>query len=345
MNTLYVWMAAVLLAFSSVRAAESDDERRLRDGIEKELHQAQERLDRAAHEVADLSMRLDGEIRGVGSRDDSPPAGRFYAMLGLSVAGPREGGDPGAGARGQGAAGVRVVSVSPGGPADVAGLRANDIIVKLDGTELSGTVGSARQQLIKRIHDLEPDEAVTIEFRRDGKTESAVIRPQSLPAFIDGTYLQGRKGLSEGLSNMAISFGTPGAGSFGSAEFLELTPGLGHYFGTERGLLVVRAPRDARLKLEEGDVVLDIDGRVPSNASHACQIFASYRPGETMKLHIMRQQKKVELAVEVPADTARRWSARPSFPFTPPVPAAPAAPRAPAAPPAPPAPPPDGAQS
>jgi S1-C subfamily serine protease len=53
------------------------------------------------------------------------------------------------------------------------------------------------------------------------------------------------------------------------------------------------------LKLEEGDVILDIDGRVPTDASHALRILNSYRAGETMKLHIMRQQKRIELPVEL----------------------------------------------
>jgi S1-C subfamily serine protease len=89
---------------------------------------------------------------------------------------------------------------------------------------------------------------------------------------------------------------------FGSAEFLELTPGLGRYFGTDKGLLVVHPPKDANLKLEEGDVILDIDGRVPSNGSHALRILNSYRAGESLKLHIMRQQKRIELPVEMRAD-------------------------------------------
>ena len=89
---------------------------------------------------------------------------------------------------------------------------------------------------------------------------------------------------------------------FGSGEFLELTPGLGRYFGTEEGLLVVHPPKDSNLKLEEGDVILDIDGRVPTNGSHALRILNSYRAGESLKLHIMRQQKRIELAVEMPAE-------------------------------------------
>jgi hypothetical protein len=59
--------------------------------------------------------------------------------------------------------------------------------------------------------------------------------------------------------------GVHDADGFGSAEPVELSPHLGQYFGVEKGLLVVRAPHDERLKL-----------------------------------HIMRQQKRIELPIEVP---------------------------------------------
>ena len=36
-------------------------------------------------------------------------------------------------------------------------------------------------------------------------------------------------------------------------------------------------------------------------AACATQILGSYHPGETLKLHIMRQQKRLELPVEIPA--------------------------------------------
>lgn len=68
---------------------------------------------------------------------------------------------------------------------------------------------------------------------------------------------------------------------------------------------MLRAPEDARLNLQDGDVILDIDGRVPTGASHALQILNSYRTGEKLKLHIMRQQKHAELLVEIPPDLTR----------------------------------------
>jgi hypothetical protein len=78
---------------------------------------------------------------------------------------------------------------------------------------------------------------------------------------------------------------------------------LGQYFGTDKGLLVVRAPDDSRLKLEEGDVLLDIDGRTPSSPSHALRILSSYQGGEKLRLNVMRAKKKQSFEITVPEGT------------------------------------------
>ena len=89
-------------------------------------------------------------------------------------------------------------------------------------------------------------------------------------------------------------------GAFGSAELVPLTPKLGQYFGTEKGLLVVRAPADSRLKLEDGDVIVDIDGRIPSSPVHAFRILGSYQGGEKLTLNVLRQKKKMSFDITIP---------------------------------------------
>jgi hypothetical protein len=69
----------------------------------------------------------------------------------------------------------------------------------------------------------------------------------------------------------------------------------------------VRAPDDSRLKLEDGDVIVDIDGRVPSSPSHALRILSSYQPGEKLKLNILRTKKRMSFEVTVPEDA---WEKR-----------------------------------
>jgi hypothetical protein len=78
---------------------------------------------------------------------------------------------------------------------------------------------------------------------------------------------------------------------------------------TETGLLVVRAPDDSRLKLEDGDVIVDIDGRTPSSprsAAHPVVVSA----GEKLKLNILRTKKRMSFEVTVPEDTLRESALR-----------------------------------
>ena len=83
-------------------------------------------------------------------------------------------------------------------------------------------------------------------------------------------------------------------------ELVKLTDRLGSYFGTDDGLLVVRAPEDDELQLEDGDVIINIDGRSPTSVSHAMRILGSYESGEELKIEIMRDKRKRKITLEVP---------------------------------------------
>ena len=93
---------------------------------------------------------------------------------------------------------------------------------------------------------------------------------------------------------------------WGHMEMVALTERLGKYFGTDKGLLVVRAPEDVSLKLEDGDVIQSIDGRDPTSVSHAMRILGSYQSGEELELQIMRDQRRQTLKIQMP-DNRRSW--------------------------------------
>jgi hypothetical protein len=289
--------------------------------IERQLHEAQEQLERSAQKVAELSMSLSDEVaqRVVRFEHGGP-----HATLGINIGAiERKPSD---------VQGVRILSVSPGGPADVAGLRAGDVIVSFAGQSLAGEGGKPpARRLLSALQTTKPDQSVALEYRRDGKLSNVQIVPQSLVESLAELRLAdlgdmgdlkhmdhmgdvGRMGDMDDMDDPREDMpglpplprvrpfppGMRDPAGFGTAELVELSPHLGQYFGVEKGLLVVRAPHDERLKLQDGDVIVDIDGRVPGGVTHAFQILRSYRLGETLKLHIMRQQKKIELPIEVP---------------------------------------------
>ena len=106
-----------------------------------------------------------------------------------------------------------------------------------------------------------------------------------------------------GVQRFAFDFTSPWAHtSLGDLELVELNEGLGRYFGTDTGLLVVKAPKSGAFELEDGDVIQSIDGREPKDARHAMRILASYTAGEELELGIMRDKRKRTIEVEIPED-------------------------------------------
>jgi S1-C subfamily serine protease len=300
-----------------------NDEAKTNAEREKKLDAARKRLDEAAREVAELGMAM--------SEDAMPRIARVMgrqmsrAMLGVNI---------GSGRDDKQQDGVEIVSVSPGGAAAEAGLKAGDVLVQIKDISLKREGDeSPRDKLLAVMREVEPEEKVSVRFLRDGKSGTAMIVARRSDRMFTMPLMPGSREPGDFPSFAFIR----SHGVFGSAELVALTPKLGEYFGTERGLLVVRAPADSRLKLEEGDVIVDIDGRVPTNASHALRILGSYQPGEKLKLNVLRMKKRTTLDLTIPEDVLQHRPGSDRFflhhDLDEPAPAMPAVPPAPPAPP------------
>jgi hypothetical protein len=90
------------------------------------------------------------------------------------------------------------------------------------------------------------------------------------------------------------------AGAVGTMQLTTLTPQLGRYFGTDHGVLVVRAPTHGVLRLQDGDVILSIGGRTPASPSQAIRILTSYDPGEKIRLVILREHRRLNITATMP---------------------------------------------
>jgi membrane-associated protease RseP (regulator of RpoE activity) len=312
-------LLAVAGALGPARAAETQD----RAQLEKQLQDAQSRLADAARDVADITSKLYGGEPGADvmkfRHGFPPPRG---AMLGINIGGEQNR-----------AEGVEVMSVSPSGPAETAGLRKGDVITAVDGKPLRKTAESgASRQLVQHLRSVEPGQVVKVDYLREGKKMSAsvtTVAAEPPMMRIVREHLPRLEGV-ELPEDFEMFLGGPGRG-FRSLELVPVTPKLGQYFGTDKGLLVVRAPASPGSKLEEGDVILTIGGRTPENPRHAFRILGSYQPSETVKVEVLRQRKRMALdmqvpeAVEAPAFHPAPPAPRAPVPATPP--AAPAAPR------------------
>jgi S1-C subfamily serine protease len=313
MRWLRALVPALLLATASVAYAATPTEAQDRAQLEKQLADARARLDDAARDVAELSQKLHGEEAGAAmrSRQGGPPRG---AMLGINIGGDQNRAD-----------GVEVKGVSPAGPAEAGGLRTGDVIVAVDGKPLRKTADQTPgRQLVEHLRGVAPGQVVKVEYLRDGKTATASVKTSAAEPPL-ARVVREHLPMLEGMQlppDFEQFLGGPGRG-FRALELVPITPKLGQYFGTDKGLLVVRAPAEAGAKLEEGDVILTIGDRTPENPRHAFRILGSYQPGEKVKVELLRQRKRTLVDITVP----ERPAAAPMFHGTPPrAPVPPAAP-------------------
>jgi C-terminal processing protease CtpA/Prc len=233
--------------------------------------------------------------------------------------------------------GVVLQGVTPGGPADEAGLKAGDIIVRANGqvvARVNRQDGAPDDKLVKIIEGLEEGDTLVVTYRRGDRTSTAnvavrVMEPLSYAFSYRGDSLL-RGQLLEEFAAPNIEFHAPElvreprelafepsvlAWSLGrgwmNMELAELDPDLGSYFGTTEGLLVVRPPRDEGTQFKSGDVILKIGDRVPTSPSHAMRIMRAYEPGETMSIEIMRNRQRQTIQVAVPErDRGFFWEGR-----------------------------------
>jgi type II secretory pathway component PulC len=288
------------------------------------LEEARARLDKAAREVAELSNQLGANVRhDIRFMDGGPRK----AVLGIQV-------DPQSDSKG-----VRVLNVSPGGPAAEAGLRDTDVIIALDGVAMTG--GDPDHTLITQMRTVKPDQKVKVRVLRDGKNKdfTVVARPMAFDERMFNVHMpEGAMGgvMGSGMP-MVQRFRAFFPGEFGGMELASITPKLGAYFGVNEGVLVVQAPENAAFKLEDGDVLQAIDGRKPEDGGHALRILRSYKSGEKLNLTVLRQRKPVTLAVTMPErpEMGDNFMFDSMMPPMPPMPAMPAMPAMPSSPPAP----------
>jgi len=261
-------------------AAMQPNDKDMKD-LDTQLAAAQRQLEAAAHQFAELSVQMSRPLIEKFAAFSAEP-GR--AVLGVQLDGAAPGG------------GARVREVSPGGPAAEAGIRAGDVIVAVNGTTLTGE--QPAQQLMDLMRDVKPESKVSVRVLRDGKTHDYSVTARGGPMFLadagDGNFAYGPMPPMPPMPPPMMR------GPLADMELVTLSPQLGHYFGADKGVLVVRAPADGMLKLQDGDVILAIDGRAPTSGSHATRILSSYQPGEKITLRVIRDHKTLELQTTVP---------------------------------------------
>jgi membrane-associated protease RseP (regulator of RpoE activity) len=239
--------------------------------------------------------------------------------------------------------GARVSGVTPGGPADRAGVRTGDIITRLNGTRLVGEAtprsndddgpddrSGPGMRLINLASRLEPGDTVRLDLRRENRNLTLTFQADRT----DMDQLVERMRVPGNGMTMMREFG-PGmggamagpmsgtmhvmvnGGGMGDLELVTVTPQLAEGLGISEGVLVVSVDSASTLGLRAGDVITSIAGRRPTSPAHAMRILGSYDPGETVSFDVMRQRRHQAVNGRIPEARSRAWRITPNnFEFT-----------------------------
>ena len=336
-NTKRLCLAlAIALGSAGMSAAQTPPANQ--DQLRQELRDAQKQLAEIGRRVAELSAQIGGDpaqvqmFRYLGNPD--------RAVIGVIL--------------GDGSAsGVRVEGVTPGGPAEKAGLQAGDTITGVRGASIKGERPTLA--LREALKDLKDGDKVSLSFARDGKSQSVDVvaaRQGNFDAFASrggpGFVFESRNGETitfppemdpeiqsvveramhdaEGLRLNVMSMS-----ALGGLHLTAVNQELGRYFGASEGVLVLEVDSELYPDLQAGDVILEIDGKAVKDSRDAMREMSRQDPSRQVELKLLRDRvpQLVKISMLDVLERSRAFMAPPAPPATPRPPSPMSAPRAP----------------
>jgi len=253
--------------------------------------------------------------------------------------------------------GLRVNGVTPGGPAEKAGIKHGDVVTSVDGKSLASD-----EDADERLHELKIGQKLKLGVLREGKKLDVEVTAERREPFNFGFAFGDHDGMPPGEGDLLppdfdhrvrekvdmamrhaghaldhLHFSTPWWG----LNLASLNPDLGSYFGTDKGVLVLSADEEGFKGLKSGDVLQEVAGQKVERPEDALRLMREQPTGSDVNVEVLRQHKSVTLSVKAPE--YKGIFVPPPPPPAPPAPPAPPVPPMPhvaPAPPAPPAPPP-----
>ncbi len=212
---------------------------------------------------------------------------------------------------------VMIEEVTEGSPADDAGLMEEDIILEIEGMEVTD-----REMLAKEIRMHRPEEKITLTVIRDGKERKIEVEL--------GEYSQ-RHILQEFEYKFPELFVTPKKfppefkeepeegrlyslltrdRKYIGAYVQELNPELAEFFGVEDGvgLLVNKLEVDGpaeKAGLKVGDVIVRADGKRMRTVERFTRLIRDQEEGDRIELEIIRDKRPRTIEVEVALDKSK----------------------------------------
>lgn len=176
--------------------------------------------------------------------------------------------------------GVMVTKVFEGDPADNAGLRADDIIIAVNGQPVDSP-----RELSRMIAEIEPGEKAGIKFVREGKTKTVSVTL----AKREEDKLAGRKKAPGETEEAALGM-----------DVVNITPEIAKQYNLEnsRGVIVNNTEpgsKAAEAGFRRGDIIREINHEPISSVKDFQETIGAAKEGDTLYFYVMRMQQGITI--------------------------------------------------
>jgi C-terminal processing protease CtpA/Prc len=329
--------------------------RRERALQEEEVERAREELSRAHRELREASREVAQAHRELARPHQLRFSTDFVNLGDRAVIGVVLGNET--------EAGVKIIGVSPDGPAERAGLQQGDVLMSINGTELASAQPPARLAIREIMAEVEDGDELEVVVNRDGEplayaltaerreprgwqsmiripevevvegvdgSSEIIVEHIEIPE-IDEAALTARVAeLTERLKTKKFVYSTPDGENIRHYEFhiedfseagehamneaeiwfglplahglelAEINEGLGSYFKTDRGVLVIKAREDNAWQLESGDVILRVDESNVDSPADLMRALREVKAGSEVDITIKRNRRDKTITVAAP---------------------------------------------
>ncbi|MFQ5677800.1 MAG: PDZ domain-containing protein, partial [bacterium] len=187
--------------------------------------------------------------------------------------------------------GVLVNDVIEDSPADKAGLKKEDVIIRFNGKRIRNS-----RDLARAIDRVKPRSRVKVEIVRNNDHRTVRLRIGEKPR----TVISRNRFRNRAPRFFSFRGGRPWLG----VELADLNRDLAPYFKTKehRGVLILSIVEDSpadKADLKAGDVILKVAGDRITRASALTKILTDYDSGDEIELDIRRDGKNKTVKVEL----------------------------------------------